>query len=270
MDFFFTLSKLGGLFLAPSNLVGALFLGGLVLWRIERFRAWGRRLTVWAASAFLLIAFLPIGDGALAVLERRFPRLEECPALRATPPGGVILLGGGVNPHPQGTGVVDDLNDAADRVRETARLARQFPAIPVLVSGGQAFENGAHRSEAAAMADLLVELGVARDRIILESSSRTTAENAALTAKEIKDAPFLLVTSAFHMPRAVGTFRKAGVRVLPAPTDWRVPETWSPLQFNAANNLGKWDLAVREYLGLAGYWIGGRSDSLFPGPDQPC
>lgn len=166
--------------------------------------------------------------------------------------------------------MVDDLNDAADRVREAALLARKFPDIAVLVSGGQAFENGAHRSEASAMSDLLVDLGVSRDRIVMESASRTTAENAALTAQLTKDAPWLLVTSAFHMPRAVGTFRKSGIHVLPAPTDWRVAESWSPLQFNASANLSKMDLAAREYLGLLGYWISGRSDSLLPGPDRPC
>ena len=120
------------------------------------------------------------------------------------------------------------------------------------------------------MSDLLVELGVSRDRIVLEPASRTTAENAAFSARMTGDRPWLLVTSAFHMPRAVGTYRKSGVRVIAAPTDWRVPATWSPLQFNAATNLGRTDLAAREYLGLLGYWIAGRTDGLLPGPDSPC
>jgi uncharacterized SAM-binding protein YcdF (DUF218 family) len=214
------------------------------------------------------VAVLPIGDGILASLERRFPPFDGCSASEAAAPGGIVLLGGAISPIVTGGHNEDNLNDAADRIRFAARLAREYPTVPVLVSGGQVFENGAERSEAQAMADLLVELGVSRDRIVLESQSRTTAENAAFIAQHATDKRLFLVTSAFHMPRAVGTFRKAGLDVIAAPADWRVEDGGPLLLFSASENLRKVDIAAREYIGLLAYWLTGRTDELFPGPRE--
>lgn len=270
MDQFFALSKVAGLLFAPSNLVVGFMLGGVVLARFAKTHRWGRRLTISGLASFLAMALLPIGDGLMAVLERRFPPIELCSALSDLKPGGIILLGGGMTPRMLDRMPVDDMNDAADRVREAARLARRFADIPLLVSGGQAFDTGANRSEAAAMSDLLVELGVARNRIELEAASRTTAENGAFSTRILDGRPWLLVTSAFHMPRAIGVFQKQGAQVIAAPTDWRVWPDASPFQFNASRNLGAIDMAVKEYLGLFGYWVTGRTGSLLPGPDRAC
>jgi uncharacterized SAM-binding protein YcdF (DUF218 family) len=162
--------------------------------------------------------------------------------------------------------VVDDLNDAADRVRFAASLAHRFPATTLIISGGQAFDNGTARSESDALALMLEELGVARERLVLESLSRTTAENAALTAPRAGEGSWLLVTSAFHMPRAVGAFRQAGLSVIAAPVDWRVGDSSSLQGFDVIANLSKVNLVTKEYLGLLGYWITGRSTELLPGP----
>jgi len=204
----------------------------------------------------------------LALLERRFPPLPHCSAAGAAAPGGILLLGGAISPIVTGGHIEDDLGEASDRIRFAASLAREYPGAPILVSGGEAFDNGADSSEAQAMADLLVELGVSADRIVLESQSRTTAENAAFIAQKAGGKRLLLVTSAFHMPRSVGTFRKAGLDVIAAPTDWRVQDNPPPLLFSASENLRKVDLAAREYFGLLAYWLSGRSDALFPGPEE--
>jgi uncharacterized SAM-binding protein YcdF (DUF218 family) len=160
------------------------------------------------------------------------------------------------------------LNDGADRIRYAGMLARQRSGVPVLISGGQVFARPGMRSEAEAMADMLVELGVARDRIKLESASRTTAENAAFakTLAAGTSAPWLLVTSAYHMPRAMGVFRKAGVPVIAAPTDWHGDDDAPLLLFRAADQLNKFDFVAHEYVGLLGYWLGGKTSSLFPAP----
>jgi uncharacterized SAM-binding protein YcdF (DUF218 family) len=271
MDAFFAISKAAGLVLSPSNLLVILIVAGGMIWRFApRIRQWGQRILVGAASALAALALLPIGDWLLVGLERRFPPIEDCLAAQDLEPAGIVLLGGGLGSHRMNGRVIDEMNDGSDRLRMAATLARRYAGAPIVVSGGQAFDNGSERSEADAMADLLVELGVAPERIVRESNSRTTAENAALAGLPSGGRRWLLVTSAFHMPRAMGTFRKAGHSVIAAPTDWRVSDGKSLFLTNAADNLGKLDLAAKEIMGLAGYWATGRSSSLLPGPEDEC
>ena len=268
MDVFFLASKLGGLFVTPTNGLVFLLLAAIAMSRFGRTQRWGQRLAVGAAIVLFAIAVFPIGDGLLALLERRFPPLQRCSGSDVSTPGGIILLGGAIGPVLTNGRIEDNLGEAADRIRFAAKLARDYPGAPVLVSGGEVFENGTDRSEAQAMADLLVELGVSRDRIVLESQSRTTAENAAFIAQKAGGTRLLLVTSAFHMPRSVGTFRKAGLDVIAAPTDWRVTDNTPLLLFSASENLRKVDIAAREDIGLLAYWITGRTDALLPGPEK--
>ena len=121
------------------------------------------------------------------------------------------------------------------------------------------------------MAAFLIELGVARERILIEDASRSTAENAEQAqAAAGAGGKWLLVTSAFHMPRAVGAFRAAGLDVIPAPTDWRHDVSpGRPLR--AAERLEIVDIAAKEWIGLLAYRVAGRTDALFPGPgtDNP-
>lgn len=264
MDLFFLASKVGWFVLAPSNLIALATISGLALWRWKRTARVGPPVTIGAAIALAVVAFLPVGDLLLRRLEQRFPRYEACPGL---PVAGIILLGGGLSSRTVAGRVVEDLGDAADRIRYAATLARENPGLPVLISGGQVFERSGARSEAEGMADLLVELGVDRSRIVMETQSRTTAENAAFANRQAGESgAWLVVTSAFHMPRAMGAFRKAGVNAMGAPTDWLVDDASHFLSFSAAGNLDRFDLAVREYLGLLAYGVTGRTDALIPGP----
>jgi uncharacterized SAM-binding protein YcdF (DUF218 family) len=114
-------------------------------------------------------------------------------------------------------------------------------------------------------------LGIAPARITLEGKSRNTVENAVFSKEVVKPEPrerWLLVTSAYHMPRAIGIFRKAGFAVEPYPVDWRTPgweDTLRPFP-TVGDGLQRTDTAVREWVGLAIYWLTGRSSALFPGP----
>ncbi|WP_158764398.1 YdcF family protein [Terricaulis silvestris] len=211
----------------------------------------------------------PIGDASLRTLERRFPPLASCPASEPRDIAGILLLGGSMGSVSVDGRIEEDLQDGADRIRLAAALARAHPQALMLVSGGQTFARQGVRSEAEATADLLGELGVSRERLVLETASRTTAENALLAATHAGRARgrWLLVTSAFHMPRAVGTFRKAGLDVIAAPTDWQVDERSRLLSFSVSDRLHKLDLAAKEYLGLLIYWLTGKTGDLLPGPN---
>jgi uncharacterized SAM-binding protein YcdF (DUF218 family) len=265
---FFLLSKIGWLLITPSTFLTLALAAGFGLMRWKRLAVFGRRLAISAAIVLGIIILLPVGTSLGRLLEQRFPAWSGCTGVDAPAASGIILLGGGLQSVRVNGHVEEMLNDGADRIRYAATLARSHPGIPVLISGGQVYPRAGMRSEAEGMADMLVELGVARDRIRLEAGSRTTAENATL-AKSIaagSEGPWLLVTSAFHMPRSMGVFRHAGMSVIAAPTDWHGDDDASPLLFNVSGQLGAFDFVVHEYVGLLGYWLGGKTDTLFPGP----
>ena len=120
---------------------------------------------------------------------------------------------------------------------------------------------------------LLTALGIPPDRLMLENRSRNTSENALFTKEIIKPKPdetWILVTSAYHMPRAVGLFRKAGFPVVPWPADYRTSgnEGIDMLRDNETDALGKTVVALHEWIGLIAYWLTGRIDEPLPGPDR--
>jgi uncharacterized SAM-binding protein YcdF (DUF218 family) len=266
MDLFFLASKIGWFLLTPSNLILlALLIGtGLLIW--ERTRTFGMRLAGGGAIAAVVAILLPLGDWLILTLERRFPAYVACETLPDKPIAGIILLGGAISSQEIDGEIREDLGGSADRIRRAAQLAKEYPKLPVLVSGGQAFPRTGSRSEAVATADLLVELGVDLQRMRLETVSRTTAENAKFVAEQGAEGSWLLVTSAFHMPRSVGSFRKAGVEVIAVPADWQVDDNRPLLTMNALDRLGRLDLGVHEYAGLIAYWVTGRTSGILPGP----
>lgn len=168
----------------------------------------------------------------------------------------VVVIGGVMHPE-YAQGIYPDLGAAADRVWHTARIYHAGRVPRVVVSGGNLPWLGGVRSEASAMRDFLVDLGVPAEAMWLEERSRNTRENAVYTA-EILEAqgigPVLLVTSALHMPRALATFRAAGLDAIPAPTDFEVKARprvfldWLP----DAEALAASTRALKEYLGL---WV---------------
>lgn len=266
MDVFFIVSKVGWFFLTPSNLLLLSMIGGAALLYWKRTRKWGFRLSAYSAMATLLAVLLPLGDWLIGSLERRFPAYTVCTAIQPRPLAGIILLGGAINSQEIDGKILEDLGSSADRIRKAAQLTRDYPDLPVVVSGGQAFPRKGARTEAVATAAFLTELGVELSRLRLETASRNTAENAKFVSQQAEKGSWLLVTSAFHMPRSVGSFRKAGVDVIAVPTDWMVDDNRPILTMNAVDRLGRLDLGVHEYLGLFAYWVTGRTSGILPGP----
>jgi uncharacterized SAM-binding protein YcdF (DUF218 family) len=132
--------------------------------------------------------------------------------------------------------------------------------------GGSGKLNGGER-EADFAAAAFQRLGLANGRVIFERDSRNTVENARFTkimAKPKIGDRWLLITSAAHMPRAVGLFRKVGFNVEPYPVNWTT-RGYSDLY--KAGSLGRVDRGAREWIGLFANWIVGNSDELFPGPN---
>jgi len=260
----FIISKLLWFIAAPGNFLLLVLVAGvlLALWSGRRR---GFALIAAATLGFLVIATLPIGPWLAAPLENRFPTSAPPPRI-----DGIVVLGGSVDPAVSRARGQVALLSAAGRITETVALARRFPAARVLISGGDGRINPGAISEAGATRDLLIQLGVAAERIELESVARNTYENATLSYAAARPKPgetWLLVTSAMHMPRAVGCFRRAGWTIVPYPVDYRSSTTIGTLPgLLFADDLMLVNLAAKEWLGLIAYYWLGRTDALLPAP----
>ena len=263
----FILSKVIGPLATPSNLIAlALLLGGLLA--LTPWRRLGHRLLGLGVVAVLVVMVLPIGEWLTLPLEGRF----AAPATLPERVDGIVVLGGGVTESLVPVLGGAQLNGAADRFAALVILARRYPAARIAYSGGNATLAGGAR-EADAVAALLAEMGIDTARIVFEREARTTYENAVFTRTLMTPQPgetWLLVTSAMHMPRAVGTFRRQGWAPIPLPVDFIADGKLRivGLAGSLGAALGGIDQAAHEWVGLAAYRLFGYSDSLFPGPIQ--
>jgi uncharacterized SAM-binding protein YcdF (DUF218 family) len=261
---FFYLSKIFWIVANPINLIGILLALSILL----SFLKWRRTALAFALGGFAILAigaWTSTGALLLRPLEDRFERPEPAPATIA----GIIVLGGGMEGGINLARGGYELNTGGDRLVEAAILARRYPDARVVVSGG----TGALRLEGEGDADaaprLLQALGVAPARLVLENRSRNTHENAVYTRELVEPREgetWLLVTSAFHMPRSVGLFRKAGFDVTPWPSDYRTRgnEGFGRAQQNELDALRSLSVAIREWVGLVAYWATGRIDEILP------
>jgi uncharacterized SAM-binding protein YcdF (DUF218 family) len=259
---FFVLSKLFWIVASPSNLFLLLAAAGAVL-LFTRHWLWGRRLCVVGVVGFGVLGLSPLGWLMLNPLENRFHR----PAEIATPPAVIVVLGGAIQPELSGARHQISLNEAAGRLTEAVALSRRFPSAKIVYSGCSAALGGGP-CEADVAGHFFTSMGVASDRIVLERASRNTDENALFTRDLVgqKDGEvWLLVTSAFHMPRSVGVFRKAGVSVTPWPVAYLTAPN-DPEYGHVLGGLRLSETAVREWIGLIAYRLTGRIDTLFPAP----
>ncbi|QCK87736.1 YdcF family protein [Phreatobacter aquaticus] len=266
---FFYLSKIVWWVAAPSNvLIGFVLIGAVLLF--TRWSRSGRRMVAFGALGLLVCGMAPVGIMLARPLEARFPVLSQ----EMAPPTGIIVLGGSIDQittAARGGQVV--IGAAGSRITEAAALAHRYPQARLVFTGGSnaLFAQDAE-DEAAAAARLFAQMGIATARITIERESRNTWENAVLTKAMVKPQPgerWLLVTSAWHMPRSVGIFRVAGFDVIPYPVDFESRNTDREIRrpvLPMSRGLDLVDRMAREWLGLLAYRVGGRTDALFPAP----
>ena len=228
------------------------------------------RLGQWLGwSALVLIALLgwqPIPDALLRKLEDQ----HRVPGW-ATNPGapdwqrisGVVVLGGALEPAwvRAGNGQVA-LNSAAERMTTPVALMRQHAHLQLLFTGGEGALHTVGEPESVQAQAFFTSLGVPSERIQFEAASRTTYENAIYTAQlpgVDKTRPWLLVTSAWHMPRALATFKAAGWNVAAYPVDYRAGAQTPWFEYSLANSALIWQRALHEWAGLWAYRLAGRA-----------
>lgn len=252
----------------PSNIIAVLAIAGAVALVIGWRRA-GSLACGLAAVGLVVFGFLPTGALVLRALENRFPQ----PALPDRI-DGIVVLGGYLDTVVTAERGRPELLDAADRIVAVADLARRYPGAPIVLTGGNKFEPRTGRAvpEAESAAEIARSIGIDPTRLVLETGSRSTWENATGSMAIVRPGPgstWLLVTSAAHMPRAVGTFRAAGwPGLVPWPVDYHIPEgadLWLGRP-DALAGLAATDAAMREIEALVAYRLAGRSSALFPAP----
>jgi uncharacterized SAM-binding protein YcdF (DUF218 family) len=259
----FTLSKLAFVFVSPAGLLIITLLSGVGLGFRRSTARLGWKLCLWAAVAMLAMALFPLGEWALTPLENR---------THFDPPDqieGIVVIGGDEQAAvTQARGMPVAL-DSLRRYITFMDLARRYPNAKLVFSGGPPFPHpNAKVIDADVARDFLSDLGVPQERMIYEKTSRNTWENAVFSADIVHPDPsqkWLLVTSAWHMPRALGCFRKAGWTIDPAPTGYFTMGNYRlRFLFRFDEQMHMLTLAVHEYVGLVSYWLMGRTNALWP------
>jgi uncharacterized SAM-binding protein YcdF (DUF218 family) len=257
---FFYLSKTVWFLAQPSNLLIVLFAAGIYLyWRGQK-QAGAR--TVFAAALIYAVGGLsPLGNILIVPLEQAHVR-SPGPVMEA--PQGFIVLGGAVDTIVASTRDEVSLTEAAERLTEAVVLARRFPQAKIVFSGGNGALAYRGLTEAEVVRRFFLEMGVDLSRVTFEDRSRTTYENALFTKDVLGPRPgerWLLVTSAFHMPRALRVFRAAGFEVTPWPVDYRTRGYQDLIRLPPRSSEGwrRIDLAVKEWIGLIVYQLTGRA-----------
>lgn len=262
----FLISKLFWLMVQPLSLAFLLCAGG-ALAILLGWRRFGGALALLAALVLFVTLYTTSGTVALQALEARFTR----PASEPDNLSCITVLGGAMENEVTTSRGGIEFNQAGDRYVEALRLALRHPQARILVSGGDGSISGVYEGEALASERFFSAFGVSPSRLVQENASRTTYENTLETAgllarEELGDC--LLVTSAFHMPRSMGLFRKAGLAVTPWPVDYRTSGIVRlGLDFTQpTSNAQLTSTAVREWIGLIAYYLTGRIADVLPQP----
>ena len=263
---FFVLSKIARFFIDPGNLLFVLLVTGtyFLWWGRVRF---ARALLTLACILSLVMIFVPIGESARIFLENRFPANPALPSHV----DGIIVLGGALNPHITVDRQQPSISGSVERIVAFADLAAKYPSAHTVFSGGSGSLTEQEYKEANVVQPILIKLGMNIEKTRFENLSRNTYENAVLSMELVSPKPdevWVLITSASHMPRAVGVFRAIGwPGLIPYPVDFNTlsNQTASP-PLMLTRGLGGTARALQEGVGLLAYYLTGKTDSLVPSP----
>lgn len=260
---FFVISKLAWAVLSPLMLLMLLLIMG-TLFLLMGYRKIALRFLLPAMVFCLSLMLFPLGDWLIYPLEARIAQPSELPEHI----DGIILLGGGEDITTTISWQQPQAGQASDRYFGAAKLARFYPQSPVIFTGGHnllRFDAGSVPAQLSH--ELLTMTGIDESRLIIESQSRNTHENflRLKTLLPNRNGRYLLVTSAFHMPRSVGIAEKQGIEVIPYPVDYRSrKDEQRRLDFAVFEQLAKLEPAWREWIGLTAYFLTGKTSQWFP------
>lgn len=254
----FFLSKVFGLLSEPLIWVSGLLLAGLVWQRRKPATA---RWLLWSALGVLLaVGWMPLPDLLMQHLEGKYAEIPPQADLRGYV--GMVVLGGATESgRVQQAHVQPLFNSAAERMTAPVGMLRRNPHLRMVYTGGEGALFGSGPSEADRARVFFDSMGLPLKQVEYESASRTTYENAVLTAQlpgvDITQR-WLLVTSAWHMPRSMATFSKAGWNVTAYPVDFRTGTSTPWTEYSQRDGTNTWQLVLHEWLGMFAYRLTGR------------
>ncbi len=234
VSFSFMLKKMLSVAIMPLSLGVIAIVVGLILIRFNKIKR-AKRVLKLSILWLVLISWAPFSNLMLKPLESAYPRLEHIPKDIEY----ILLLGG----------------DRDKRAWEVLRLYQKIPNVKIITSGYSLHDS---LSDANKTAQLLIDSGIPREKILMQEEAKTTFEEAQWLKKRIGKKPFILVTAAYHMPRAYGLFKKAGLSPTPAPADFSHPEEYSFFSMLQSVHLRNTEHAWHEYIGLLLYKLQGK------------
>ena len=234
VEFSFMIKKMFTVLVMPWTIGVILALVALFFLHTNRIKKAKKYLLI-SIVWVIFISWGSFGNLMLMPLESSYPKLKEIPQNIEY----ILLLGG----------------DRERRTWEALRLYHQIPNVKIITSGYSLHDN---ISDAEKTANLLVESGIPRDKILMQESAKTTFEEAKEMKKRVGEKPFILVTAGYHMPRSIRIFEKQGLHPIPAPADLNNPNENGVLTTLQGKQLQKTERAWHEYLGLVIYKIQGK------------
>ncbi|NQZ05680.1 MAG: YdcF family protein [Algicola sp.] len=260
---FYWLSKSLWVFVAPSSILVLLMLVGWILLLRNHYGPAKKCFSVFAVL-MLSITILPIGQWMLLPLEQRFvtnPKLPE-------KVDGIIVLSGSERAFSSHYWQQEEFGGSVERNLAFMDLARRYPQAKLVFTGGTGSLTNQQYKEADVAKRLYQRQGLDVSKILFETQARNTAENASLSHQMVKPSKgenWILITTAWHMPRSVGLFCQQQWPMLPYPVDhWTVPGHSLTLSWSFSGHLSNLDMATKEWLGLLAYYATGKIPSLLP------
>ncbi len=260
---FFIISKVAWALLSPTNVLMSLVIIATICLFMNKI--WCAKLLLgFVAIVGATLIVYPVSDWVMSPLESRFSKPEIMP----NQVDGIIMLGGSESLPVSLSWNTVEVGEAADRYIAMADLAARYPDVPVIFTGGSglvSLQNSGKEGDLAAT--LLQYVGIDKSRFIIESESRNTYENFLLVKSKLPElnGQYLLITSAFHMSRSVGIARQQGINVIPYPVDFRTQNAeLRQFDFDLYGHLSVLEPAWREWIGLAVYYLSGKTSSWFP------
>jgi uncharacterized SAM-binding protein YcdF (DUF218 family) len=262
------LTRLVELSFSPVGIMTVILIAGVLLSVTKRRRKTGHRLLFLACGLYLVFTSSPLAELAIANLERLYPPLQTVDSSGRVE--RIVILSGWGMEYPS-TPVTSNLaEETICRVAEGIRLYRQLPKSKIVVTGG--IVRKGDKPIAQQMADFIVAMGVSTEDVLVEGRSRNTYENLVEVKPIVGQNPFILVTSASHLRRAMAIAHKLGMTPIAAPACiWTLQEfppgrPWSALSFKVVKSfsypsvarLGALQMAYHEYLGFVWYRLLGR------------
>lgn len=249
----FAFSKLLWALLRPDSwIILGLVLSCIAVWMRGSWLS--RVLLTFTTLMAIVIAIFPVGDLLRAPLEQKFAQQTTFKSVN-----GIVILGGSASVALSSKWEQVQLNESAERLTTGLMLARQFPEAKILFTGGNSrlWKEANFSSEAGIAEIFFEEQGLDPRRVSFERRARNTYENAVFSfelANPRPDETWLLVTSAFHMPRAMATFKKAGWgEIVAYPVDYRSRPFWQGIDWDFSGHIEALNVAVKEYVGLIAY-----------------